>query len=279
MNRSLFLLLLLLLFLLTSCSSTKSAKTLKKELIRGEEHFSYTDKNGQFIVRLSSGFNKKENSFYTKRSLEDPTKDGEKILEQSIVLSELGSVKKKVRMLRPKLSQYTVWFEGKKYFSELKINPSKKAIDIKMVSPEAAWNGVKQIKFPNSKSLYCFFSQVVECAKTSGFLSEAIKKESGTMSFYIIWEGYPYQSETYTDVPSSLFAKAQFEYDGKTKEDETRFNLKVAGQSIFLIVDQTQQMKKMFWVSQGISMISRQAKTSKSDNQKNETAKEGDAIE
>lgn len=263
MNRC--VLFLILCFLVTSCASIRNTH-LKKELVRGEERFSYTDKNGQFVVKLSSGFNKKENTFFTKRILEVPNKDTDNVLEQSVALSDIGTIKKQKTILRPKLSQYNVWFEGKKYFSEIKINPLKKSIDVKMVSPETQWNGTKQIKLPSTKALYCFFSQVVECAKTIGFLGEAIRKEAGIMNFYIIWEGYPYLNETFSDFPSELLSKAQLEYDGKTKEDERRFNLKVGGQSIFFVVDKNEQMKKMFWVSQGISMVSRLAKKSESNN-------------
>lgn len=259
MNKS-FILFSIIFFAaaVAGCSSTKNAAVIKKELIRAEEKFSYTDKNGQYLVRLASGFNKKANVYISKRSLEIPGREKDKTLETSVTLSDIGSVKKK-NILRPKLSQYNVWFDGKKYFSELRMNPAKKAMDIKMVSPESQWNGVKQVKLPSTKALYCFFSQVIECAKTTGFLSEAAVKEEGALNFYLIWEGYPYLNETFTNVPSQLFSKAQLEYDGVTKENETRFNLKVAGQSIFYIVDSKMQMKKMFWVSQGISMVSTQA--------------------
>jgi hypothetical protein len=244
--------------MLVSCAGVKN-NSLKKELIRAEEGFNYSDKNGSFLVLMSSGFNKKDNTFFTKRSLEILNKNDDKMLEQSIVLSNIGELKKRT-ILRPKISQYSVWFEGKKYSSELKLNTEAKAIDIKMVSPESQWNGVKQVKLPSSKSLYCFFSQVIECAKTIGFIAEATKKETGTMNFYVIWEGYPYLNETFSDFPSELFSKAQLEYDGKTKEEERRFNLKIVGQSVFYVVDKNEQMKKMFWVSQGISMVSKTLK-------------------
>lgn len=247
---------------IVSCSSTRHSSSLKKELSRGEEKFNYTDKNGTFLMVMSSGFNKKKNSLFSKRSLQVLNKDTDNILEQSIVLSDLGTLKKKKTILRPKLSQYSVWFDGKKYFSELKLNPQKKAIDIKMVSPESQWNGTRQVKLPSTKSLYCFFSQVMECAKTVGFITEATKKEAGTMNFFVIWEGYPYLNETFSDFPSELFSRAQLEYDGKSSDEERRFNLKVAGQSIFFVIDKNEQMKKMFWVSQGISMVSKLAKQS-----------------
>ncbi|RPJ69741.1 MAG: hypothetical protein EHM20_16120 [Alphaproteobacteria bacterium] len=261
MNKSNSLLVILFLLLTASCAGVKN-KSLKSELIRGEERFSYTDKNGSFLVKLGSGFNKKDNTLFTKRSLEITNKETDNILEQSIVLSEIGVLKKKKTILRPKISQYTVWFDGKKYFSELKLNQAEKLFDLKMVSPEPQWNGVKKVKLPNSKALYCFFSQVIECAKAVDFITTAIKKEAGSMNFYIVWEGYPYLNETFSDFPVELFSKAKLEYDGKTKEDERRFNLSVAGQSIFFVLDKNEQMKKMFWVSQGISMVSRTAKKS-----------------
>lgn len=278
MNRAVFLC-LLFSFLLSSCSTTKGAKAIKKELAKGEERFSYTDKNGQFLLKISSGFNKtkKENIFFSKRLLEIPGKDTDNILEQSVTLSELGRVKS-LAILRPKISQYNVWFSGKKYFSELKMNPGKKAIDVRMVSPETQWNGTKQIKLPSTKALYCFFSQVVECAKTTGFLDTAIKKEAGSMNFYVIWEGYPYLNETFSDFPSQLISRAQFEFDGKTKENEYRLNLKVAGQSIFFVLDEKLQMKKMFWVSQGISMVSKSAKKT-TDESTDELKGAGGSIE
>ena len=259
-------------FILYSCASSNKVQ-LKKDLVRGEEKFNYSDKNGQFLVRLTSGFNKKENTFFTKRILEIPDKENDNVLEQSVALSEIGTLKKNKTILRPKLSQFNIWFEGKKFFTELKLNSLKKSIEVKMVSPETQWNGTKLVKLPSTKALYCFFSQVIECAKTIGFLGEAIKKDTGSMNFYIIWEGYPYLSETFSDFPNELFSKAQLEYDGKTKNsEERRFNLKVGGQSIFFVVDGHEQMKKMFWVSQGISMISKLAL--KNENNKDTDLKE-----
>ena len=213
-------------------------------------------------MKMASGFNKKENTFFSKRSLQVLNKESDNILEQSIVFSNIGTLKKKTTILRPKMSQYSVWFDGKKYFSELKMNNAKKSIDVKMISPESQWNGTKQIKLPNTKSLYCFFSQLMECAQTTGFITKANKKESGSMNLYVVWEGYPYLNETYSDFPSELFSKAQLQYEGKTKEGEARYTLKVAGQSIFFVVDKTEKMRKMFWVSQGISLISSQVKKS-----------------
>jgi hypothetical protein len=232
-------------------------KKIEEQLKNSDDQYNYTDKNGEFVAKSASGFDKKNKSFFTKRSIEIIGRDKDKTLEQSVVISSVGILKKTTPILRPKISQYSVWFDGKKYSSELKINLAKKAIDLKMTSPEAQWNGVKQIKFPNTKSVTCFFSQVIECAKISGFIAKATEKKAGTMNFQVIWEGYPYLNETFSDFPSELFSTAQLEYDGKTKQSERRFNLKVAGQSIFYILNEKDLMIKMFWISQGITMTSK----------------------
>lgn len=248
----------LLSFFIIACSSG-SVKNIKEQLPKEEEGFSYTDKNGEFKVKISAGLDKAEKVFITKKKLEIPDKDKDNVLEQSIAFSDLGMIKKKNPILRPKMSQYNVWFDGKKYFSELKIVPEKRSIDVKMVSPESQWNGSKTIKFPSTKIMPCFFSQVIECAKVSGFIKKSSKKENGAMSLLIIWEGYPYLNETFSDFPSELFSKATLEYDGKLNASERRFNLRVAGQSIFYILNDKDQMMKMFWVTQGISMINKNA--------------------
>lgn len=259
--------LVVLLVTMTLASCAKMAQTNPKELLGNhDEQFNYTDKNGQYSMKISSGLDKKGKSFFTKRILELPNRQKDKALEQSVVISSLGSLKKKLMILRPKISQYNVWFDGKKYTSELKINTAKKAIDVKMTSPESQWNGNRQVKFPSSTTLPCFFSQVMDCAKVSGFISKASEKKTGTMSLMVIWEGYPYLNETFSDFPSELFSEAQLEYDGMTKEKERRFNLRVAGQSIFYVLDDKDVMKKMFWVSQGITMVSKSIKNTETED-------------
>jgi len=254
------------ILLFQACST--NSKKVESSLSNFDMLYNFSDKNGQFNVRIASGYEAKNKSFTTKRAMEIPNKSEENVLEQSVSISTLGAVKKKSVILRPKISQYSVWFEGKKYYSELKINPAKKAIDVKMKSPESQWNGTKQIKFPTTKMMPCFFSQILECAKVNGFLEKASKAKQGTMNVLIVWEGYPYLNETFSDFPTDLFSDGELEYDGKTKESERRFNLRVAGQSIFYVLDEKDNLKKMFWVSQGISMVSK-ASARGSKNSKN----------
>lgn len=270
MNKLFFILYSMLI--LSSCAH-QNTKEVSKVLSTGDAKFNYNDKNGKYLVKVTSGINKKEKTFFYKRSLEIAEKSSDNILEQSISFSQIGKLKKKTSILRPKLSQYTVWFEGKKYFTELKINPKTKSIDVKMQSPEAKFNGEKSIKFPSTKTLSCFFSQIIECAKFNGFISKSIKNGNGKMSVYIIWDGYPFQNDTFTDFPSELFSLAELEYDGHLNSNEDRFNLQVAGQSIFYALDSKQQLKKMFWVSQGISMTDKSI-IIKNENENGESGNE-----
>jgi hypothetical protein len=261
MNKLLFFAIALLT--LVSCSSTDPSN-IKKELGHKEEKYSYSDKNGQFMLRSMAGFNKKEKSFFTKQSLEMLNKTQDNSLEQSIAFSQLGMVKKRRMILRPKNSEYNVWFDGKKFSSKLKVIPAKKMVELTMESPEVKWNGVKQFKFPSTKIPTCFFSQIVECAKVMGLL-----KTQKKMSFYVLWEGYPYLNETFSDFPMELFSRAELEYEGKLNQDEKRFSLQVAGQSIAYILDKNNKLKKMFWISQGISMVSKSYKESAKEEEDN----------
>lgn len=238
-----------ILFFINACSSG-SIVDVKKELRQKETTFLYTDKNGQFLFRFSSGVLKKSKAFFTKQSLELTTSKKDNTLEQTIAFSTLGSIKKKKLILRPRNSEYKVWFEGKQYSSKLKIIPTKKTVELTMTSPEAKWNGVKEFKFPNTKTITCFFSQVVDCAKLMGIL-----ESTKVIKFNILWEGYPYLNETFSGFPMEIFSKAELEYEGKKNKNEKQFSLHVAGQTIVYVLDEKNKFKKMFWVSQGISVV------------------------
>ncbi|PJB54401.1 MAG: hypothetical protein CO099_01815, partial [Bdellovibrio sp. CG_4_9_14_3_um_filter_39_7] len=82
---------------------------------------------------------KKNNRLITKYQVKARDTEG-KVLEQAVIFSNPGRVKE-VSLSRPEISQYTVWFEGKKYFTEIKLNPKSKTLDLKLESPEKQWNG------------------------------------------------------------------------------------------------------------------------------------------
>ncbi len=252
MNNSKFIIFFMGLFL-CSCSLTKE-KTLSfldTRIVR----FHYEDKNGNFKITRQSGQEKKTDRIVTKQQLEILDGDKDKILEQAIVISNPGSIKNKNAVLRPEEGQYSVWFEGKKYSSSIKINSKTRTFDLKTSGPNSKDNSNKSIVFPDNKNILCFFSQLTECLNFHGFIKKSIKNETGAIRLNIVWNGYPFFQEAYNDLPMELFSDAKIAFDGKMSDDEFRFSLGVAGQMIFIITNSEGDLKKMFWIAQGISMV------------------------
>lgn len=250
----LFLSLIALQFI-HSCAFVR--KTMSKEDMLtkpvSNKAFILTDKSGKFNYLREAGYQKQGNQFVVKRKItaqDDPSK----VLEKSIVIATPGKYNG-VNLLRPKVSQYTVWFEKKKYFTEMKVLPKEKSVYVKTVSPEKQWNGEAKIKFPKMTGVYCFFSQVLDCAKYSGFINEATKRQAGSMKLVIIWEGYPFFQEQYLNIPDEIFTNASLEYEGKNRVGERRFTLKFQNQQIFYFLGQRNTFKKSFWVQQGMSVV------------------------
>ena len=136
----------------------------------------------------------------------------------------------------------------------MSISTKEKSMLMKLSSPEKQWRGQSLVKFPKMTGVFCYFSQILECANLSGFIDEATKRQAGSMKVLIIWEGFPYIHEQYLNIPKEVFLNATFAYDGKNQNNERRFTLKFAGQSIFYFVDKKNRLLKMFWVSQGLSV-------------------------
>ena len=230
-----------------------------------QRNYQFTDISGQFILNFESGVNQRTNAggggeYYVKKRLIGE-KDNQEY-ERLIAVSTLGSLslsssprpaprRRMVHLLRPKISQYTVWFKKEKYFSQLEVLPDKKMLKVKMISPEKKWNGEKLIPFRNSRGLFCFFSQIPDCVKKTGFLSKAIKQKSGKMSFTIIWDGYPFIGEQYSGIHGP-FSTAIFSYERPSKEGDWIFHLNFGEQVIFYHFNTSMQLEKKFWVSQGL---------------------------
>ncbi len=242
---------LLLLFILTSCSTLLGSRG-KIISSNDKSNFVLTDRSGKFFLKRESGISSKEKNFVVKKQIYDFIKR-DKELEKSITISETGSLKG-IPVLRPKVSQYTVWFEKKKYFVESIFDVKSRSLKFKMNSPESKWTGEKSFKLQDSKRIYCYFSQVYECAKFSGFISKAQKAGAGKMNMYIVWEGYPYIQEQYLNLPQEPFSRATFEFDGVNKNGSKRFTLSLDNQNIFYMVNKEGQFSNIFWVSQGLSM-------------------------
>lgn len=214
--------------------------------------FEYSDKAGRFYINRESGRMAKSPKYMVKEKMYVPSQPDETV-EKLVSISTIGDVNA-LRLLRPERSQYTAWFGGEKYLTELKVDIEHKKMLVEMTSPESEWNGVEEFSFPKGTGVYCFFSQVIECASITGFINKAIKAQAGVMRFHIVWAGYPYIMEQYPGIQKNVFSKASLEYDGQTEQGEDRFMLRFAGETIFYMVNpENGQFKKKLWVSQGVT--------------------------
>ncbi len=238
---------------ISSCST--QIKSLKKNLNAGTSKYSYVDRNGNFLVNRTTGFMKENERYFVKRQMEIIGKNKDNIIEQSVTISAAGLVKNKTAILRPEESEFSIWFDGKKYTSKLILNKKKKAFDLKTTGPTDNDNTSRTIKFPSSKMISCFYSQLTECLMLNGFLKEAIKKEAGAIRLYIVWDGYPFFQEAYNDLPNELFSMGQVSYDGKLKADEIRFSLNVGNQNILFVVNEDGHLLRIFWIAQGVTQV------------------------
>ncbi|GAB4404186.1 MAG: hypothetical protein OHK0056_00020 [Bacteriovoracaceae bacterium] len=243
----------LILSLFFSCSLLKKEKGEETfSLLTTSQTYNLADKSGEFEFVTHSNFLKSKNRLISKYQVR--TKDKEaKVLEQAVMISNPGRVKD-ITLTRPEISQYSVWFEGKKYFSEIKFNIKSKTLDIKLSSPEKQWNGESSVALPKDGVLFCYLGQLVECAAQTGFIKKSLKAQAGTMNFYLILEGYPYFQEQYLGVQNTPILPASFVYDGTNAKGEKRFSLNFSGQSIFYFINDKMTMSKKFWVSQGLNV-------------------------
>ena len=240
----------LVLLILLSCSSKSMTGRLKSY----QRNYKFTDMSGEFLLDFESGLSKKKEAYVKKRLI--GRKDN-KEYEKLITISKLGTLDvggKKVRTLRPRISQYTVWFEKQKYFSQLEIIPQKRMLKVSMKSPAKKWNGVQNIFFPHSRGIFCFFSQIADCVKVTGFLSKAIKNKGGKMNLTTIWEGHPFISEQYSGIEAPLTTSV-FSYEGQSQEGNFIFNLSFGNQVVLYHFNPNMQLEKKFWISQGLEQI------------------------
>lgn len=224
-----------------------------KHISKSKIGYKLTDKSGQYYYQREIGFDTKGIDFIVKNEIFNDEISRSKVLERSISISSVVNIYNNASFI-PKVSQYSVWFEGEKYFSQTKLNWKKREIHLKMISPEGQWDGERIIKLHNDVKYICYFSQVMECAIKNGFIAKTAKFDGGEMNFHIIWEGYPYVMEQYVGIAENIFAKAKLSFDGNLKSGIRRFTLQVDDQVIAYFLDKKNNLVRTFWVSQGLSI-------------------------
>lgn len=242
---------LLTFLFLSSCSSLLPTGSPKE----GKKSFAYVDVSGRYsFTREHKLVNKTK--LITRTLISNNQGSAQKPLEKSIMVSQLGTVKDKGRrtlVMRPYASEFTVWLEGKKYSSKMRLDPQTKCIKVELTSPEAKWNGLSSVPVPRGKQ-FCFFSQIPECLYHNLMLSRALERKGENFHFYVVWDSYPYVQDQFTGVGAKLFAPAVVKYEGEHKS-LYRYSVEVDGQSMLYHFSKSFDLVRMFWIAQGVSII------------------------
>lgn len=249
---SFILCLLLSSLAFSGCSFFSRRSHLDKTV--GKRKYTLTDKSGSFLVFYQSGITKKNNKIVVKRQVLDKNGDESKPLEKTISISKIGEVAKGISGSIPDIAQYSVWFEGKRFFSQTRILTQGK-VEIKYQEGEKSAYKKKYYTLPKGTGVYCFFSQLMECIRSTGFVQKAFEMKAGKVNFYIIWDGYPFLNQQYTSMGDKMFSPATLDYDGENEKGDHRFSLLADGTSIFYFTDADGVLKKQFWVAEGLSMV------------------------
>lgn len=229
------------IFLFISCSHFNYSTKLSAS----KNSFKFKDKSSEYNFLRTTKI--KDDKFISKSSM-GPLLRKELNLEKTISISKM-QVKGQENYLIPKISQYTVWLEKKKYFSQMKLDHKNKKIEILMNGHEKKWSGKKVINLPQA-DLTCFFSQIPECLKYHGLLNP----RPDSVSLLVIWDNYPYHSEIYSNMNPNAYELATIEYSGKMKGLK-KFTLNLSNQMIFYLFNNENEFEKMFWIAQGITLV------------------------
>lgn len=251
------LLLIILTMGLSSCAffTGMSYKEGLEALGSSVQKYRYEDKGNDYNLELTSQYVPTKATYSVKRVMRTNDTDN-KVVEQSVAIASTGVLKNsKMEVLKPKISQFNIWFDGQKYASEIKVNEKTRKLEIKKNSPEDQWNGLEEVDLPSGQALPCYFSQVMDCAKVTGFTKKASRLGTGSMNIVVIWEGYPYIADVYSNFPAQVYSSAELVFDGNLSSTERRFLLNVNNQEIVYILNNKDELVKSFWISQGVTMM------------------------
>ncbi|WP_419172830.1 hypothetical protein [Halobacteriovorax sp.] len=243
------LLVLINLFFITSCSLMSLEKSV--ELKPAEIRFKQVEVSGEYLVKTRTGFGK-NNSFIKKIEVVSMHNENN-AFEKTITISKKREIMPKVEFLAPFEYESTYYLNKDTYTVRGKVDWRRREIVYNLNSPEYKWLGQKRYKFTDDIKALCFYSNLIECAKISGFISKAIEKRNGDMSFHVLWESYPYFQEQYINMPKEIVSKAVLTFDSFDKKGNYRFLLSVGGQSIVYTLNKNLNLVGHYWAAQGLT--------------------------
>jgi hypothetical protein len=202
------------------------------------------DPSGDFILSREAGASASQKEFVVKGQLLADSQ----VVEQLISISDIEK-----KLLRPNISQFTVWINKEKNFSEISQDKTLNQLIIRLKSPDPNNNGVKFFTLPENTQNICFFSQVIECARYEGFIARATK-ENDSLEINLIWDGYPFFHKLLENFPSKLFSPGILVFGGKNKNGDKRFILKIEGDEVLFELDSKDKLLRRIWISKGITI-------------------------
>lgn len=234
--------------MLASCSSKSSRieNHIKKQLL-------FIDESGQYDLIYDSGKTKK-NQFFVRKTLKSKVGDGS-VLEKITSLATFGKLGEKLNILRPVRSIYEVWFDKKRYLSDLQLNVKKKSVDVWVLKPGEKAKLEQRMLLQGKNRLYCFYSQLIDCIRVTGFLDEVVSKGLGEAKVSVIWDGYPFFQEQYPGAPKEVVTDGIVVYEGpEENSNETKIVFNYDGDGIIYFLDENLQYKRQYWISHGLSI-------------------------
>jgi hypothetical protein len=228
---------------LVSCASIPN---ISRDKLTGKTEFLYSDANGKYtFVREVK---KLKSQLITRTRLYNRGKRTSS-LETSVTVSRVGKRKDNTVALLPEASQFFVWFDKKKYVTNLKIDRRNRKLIMHKTGPVKTDNISTKYELPKSNYI-CFFSQLPECVLGQGLL---MKSQSGKVGISIIWDSFPFNKEQYEGMTNNPVTQAEF-YFSEKMSNSLRFELDLGNQIVFYHFDKKLKFEKMFWVSQGLSI-------------------------
>ncbi len=239
---------LVIFAILTSCSILESKKNYLK---RSKTSFLQKEEGGEFRLIKETGFNKEKE--YVVKRIVTTNQNESNILEKTITFSVKKPIKKNVQGIFPNRSQAEFKFQDNIYKSSMRIIEGD--LIVSLDTPEKRWQGQRQFKLPTKESIICFYQNVIDCAKVTGFMDKALDLGYGVMNLYIIISSYPFFQDQFLNFKDTPIIRSELQYDGKNKRGEYRFSLNVSGQSIFYFLNDQRNLVRQSWISQNFSKI------------------------
>jgi hypothetical protein len=236
-----------IILFITSCSHLQQ----NRKPDEGKRSFLYLDVSGKFKLQRE---HKSLDGKLISRSVMSYYEDKNKILEKSIIVSQLGTIKTgeyRSLILRPLASDYVVWLEGKKNEVKMRLDEKNKAL--KLIQITAEGESTSSIPFI-SGSDFCFYNQLAECLYHNNLLIKSFETPGKEYPFVVIWDSYPLIQDLMSGMGKKVFSPATVKYEG-LKGAENSFQVEVEGQVIIYQFSKSFDLVRMLWILQGISIL------------------------